>query len=205
MRGWSLNSFMELTSWPRDADSGMNTRFGLPSIDDIDPDDIYDSDYKDKEQNGENLTDLAAGLLRPSPEARSKAASDNPFVLDLDGGIKDLNQLVLSKKMDCVLFLTAPWCRTCKTMIPGYTRFARQSKDKLACPLIFAKADAVGKDGKELGRRLGVDSVPTFVIFRKGRRYGTNLSVSKFPSKKLEKAVAYLVSGRDWDQSQFEE
>jgi len=208
MRGWSIGNFMEQTSWPRDADSGTNTRFGLPSIDDVDMDAVYKED--DDEVTGQwvNMLSDSVGAPQPTPApavVQDAPRSDNPFVSDL-GGIGDLNEQVLSQKEDCMLFLTAPWCRTCKTMLPGYTRFARKTGEEFPNnPLVFAKAEAVGKQGKELGRRLGVESVPTFVLFRKGRRYGTNISVSKLPSKKLEKAVAYLTSGREWEQSEFEE
>lgn len=206
MRGWSLGNYLELTGWPRDAESGM--RFGLPSIDDIDIDTVYGEEDAEEAEGWVNILSASVGAPLPTPASAdgrgAPSKGQNPFVSDL-GGIRDLNEQVLSQKKDCMLFLTAPWCRTCKTMVPGYTRFARKTGEEFSnSPVLFARADAVGRDGKELGRRLGVDSVPAFVLFRNGRRYGTNLSVSKLPSKKLEKAVAYLTSGRDWDQAEFE-
>mmetsp|Transcript_44445 Transcript_44445/g.66982 ORF Transcript_44445/g.66982 Transcript_44445/m.66982 type:complete len:88 (+) Transcript_44445:629-892(+) len=63
----------------------------------------------------------------------------------------------------------------------------------------FAKADAVGKVGKALGRALDVEAVPTFMLFKDGRRYGSPLSISSLPSKKLDLAMEYLTKGMEWD------
>ena len=79
---------------------------------------------------------------------------------------------------------------------------AQQSKDS---PIVFAKAEASGRFGKELGRFLEVDAVPAFVLFRKGKLFGTPLSASKFPTPKISRALELLQSGADWDPSVLRE
>ena len=84
---------------------------------------------------------------------------------------------------------------------PFYQRMARlyneQAKDNNK--VIFAKADATGEIGKELGRYLGIDSVPNFIFFKGGKRYGTPLAISRLPSSTLERALVHLEDGLDWD------
>lgn len=65
--------------------------------------------------------------------------------------------------------------------------------------ILFAKADATGEVGKDLSRLLKVDAVPAFLLFRRGRRFGPAMSISRMPSKKLDAAIEMLQSGRDWD------
>ncbi|KAL7453179.1 hypothetical protein ACHAWC_004847 [Mediolabrus comicus] len=65
---------------------------------------------------------------------------------------------------------------------------------------MFAKADATGASGKALGRQLGVESVPSFVLFRNGVRYGA-VSTSRLPSDRLDRAIQALVEGDDFDPS----
>ena len=71
--------------------------------------------------------------------------------------------------------------------------------------VVFAKAEATGNLGKELGKALGCDSVPSFLLFDKGRVYGKPMAVSRLPSKKLEMAIASLQSGERWDESKYSE
>jgi hypothetical protein len=70
---------------------------------------------------------------------------------------------------------------------------------KFGDDVVFAKANAVGKLGKEVRRTLGLDAVPAFLFFKAGKRYGTVLSVSKMPSKKLDFALDLLIAGDNWD------
>jgi hypothetical protein len=69
--------------------------------------------------------------------------------------------------------------------------------------LVFANANAKGQTGKQMTYSLGLDFVPSFVLYRKGVRYGEPLALNKFPSKKLELAVLYLLSGKEWDADLF--
>ena len=113
-------------------------------------------------------------------------------------GISDLNTEVLDPKKNCILFLSAAYCRTCKYLAPQYLKLARghvQAGDDI----VFAKANAVDKLGKDIRKTLGVDAVPAICFFKAGERYGSVLSVSKIPSKKLDAALDLLISGENWD------
>eukprot|EP00978_Attheya_sp_CCMP212_P036849 scaffold170038_cov45-Attheya_sp.AAC.3 len=60
--------------------------------------------------------------------------------------------------------------------------------------LLFAKADAGGKKGKELGSALNIYAVPTFIMFRAGEPYGTPLYISKLQSVGIKSWTTCLVS-----------
>jgi thioredoxin-related protein len=78
---------------------------------------------------------------------------------------------------------------------------ARLNKGKI----VFAKADTSGLLGKELGRYLRVESVPSFVFFSKGKRVGKPLGITKLPSPKLQAKVDKLAMNGDLDEDDDEE
>jgi thiol-disulfide isomerase/thioredoxin len=144
--------------------------------------------------------------LDPQSEEESEESfTANPFVKEITN-IEDLQRDIVSSQRDCVLFLSASYCRTCRTIQPAFTRLARTTLEETANDfdqLLFAKADTSGPTGKELGRALTVASVPTFLLFRKGRQYGSPLSIAKLPSKKLNLAISLLTRGMPWDSAAF--
>jgi thiol-disulfide isomerase/thioredoxin len=185
LRTWTLPALLELTSWPRDSDGGSNVRFGFPVVDDLDnSDDNDDQDVDDADD---------------ADEVDGKGGS-NPFITDISS-VQDLNREVVSKERDCVLFLSAKYCRTCKTIAPSYTRFARMNQ---LDDLLFCRADTTGPKGKELGKILQVNAVPLFVLFKQGERFGTPLLINKLPSKKLDLALEFLRTGSKWDTAALE-
>jgi thiol-disulfide isomerase/thioredoxin len=200
-RGWSLADFWELTSWPRDTAGRGETRYGLPvqELEDTiqermisEPPGIKSrfSEYKEtysEEEEAEMEKEVAAYALDQN-------------VLTIRG-VDGLQRDIIAAEKDCLLFLSAPWCRTCRYLSPQYTRMARENSSDIT----FAKADATGTIGKALGIALQVDAVPTFVLFRRGHVYGSPLSISRLPSKKLEQAVDYLAAGKGWDDALFAE
>lgn len=192
MHGWNMQDFWELISWPRDADGG-NTRFGLPTIEDLD---TADDDMEDNRMISAPPT-LAPGSNVPHDPIEDIAHASNPFVLDIHD-LKELNDKILEPKKDCILFLSAAYCRTCRYLAPQYTKLARTHAEAKN-DVLFAKSNASSKIGKEVSRALGVDAVPAFCLFRAGKRYGSVLSVSKIPSEKLDLALDLLLSGGNWD------
>ena len=201
LRGWNLKDFWEYTSWPRDSAGAMNSRFGLPMIEDADTlwDIVADEGETSSSDNQGTVSTDQIQLSNKKPKSKSKS---NPYVVEIDN-IAELQEKVISAEMDCVLFFSAPFCRTCKLLSPTYTRMARQAKDDDAS-LSYVKVSAYGNSGKRLGKALGLNAVPNFILFRKGERYGTPISASKLPSKKLDLAVDYLTSGKEWDTKVFE-
>ena len=181
LRTWTLPEFWELTSWPRDSDGASNVRFGFPVVDDLDTSDDNDEEEDDAD------------------EAEGKGGS-NPFITDITS-VQDLNREIVNTEKDCVLFLSAKYCRTCKTITPSYTRFARINKFD---DVMFCRADTTGPKGKELGKLLQVNAVPLFVLFKQGERFGTPLLINKLPSKKLDLALEFLRTGSKWDTAALE-
>jgi thiol-disulfide isomerase/thioredoxin len=187
VRTWNLPDFWELASWPRDSSGGSNVRFGLPVLDDLGLDLLQEELDRQEERD--------SAVSTPASEAA------NPYVTSIIG-MEGLHQTIVAPQQDCLLFLSAPFCRTCRTLGPLYTRMARLQEES---DIIFAKADTSGKLGKALSRALEVEAVPTFVLFRNGKRYGTALGVTRIPSKKLDLALQLLSSGEEWDSTAFRE
>jgi hypothetical protein len=207
VKGWSLSDFWEQSTWPRDSNGGANTRFGLPTKDDPDLDDDYmileaplrrldnrkyvpDDDMEDED-------------LKTSPLAAAAAAQKNPYVQDVIG-VRGLEEDVMAQKKDCLMFLSAKFCKTCKTLNPQFTRMARVAKEQDSS-ISFVKAEASGPLGKPLGKFLEIDAVPSFILYRQGQRFGIPLSVSRLPSDKINRALELLKSGQEWDDSILEE
>ena len=196
LRGWSLRDFLELASWPRDSAGGASVRFGFPVIDDLEIENLYNKLEEDRDNKiRDSFGRKSGGVEREDLD--EKQNQDNPFVIQVRG-LKGLQNMFISSEKDCLLFLLAPFCRTCNKILPQYTRMARLFSDSHPS-LTFAKADTTGLIGKELGKALQVVSVPAFVMFRQGRMYGSPIQVSKLPHKKLEMALDYLTSGNEWD------
>lgn len=179
----------------------MDSRFGLPILTEIDL-------FNDDEEEEEEYENIPIINVRAS-SSQKQTKEINPFVTQVQN-IEQLQQEVLSPKRNCLLFLTAPNCKTCFRLKPAYTRMARQSnnnQDDNNDSVLYAQADVVstGAGGKELGKLLGIEVVPTFILFRDGSRFGPLINVSKLPNKKLDKAVQLMVSGRDWDANALKE
>jgi len=196
VRGWTLKDFWELTSWPRDSAGAGDTRYGMPVLEDLDtlfqermvsePPSMSKSTFQEEEKKAQ--------------EEQVKADAENPHVITVRG-VEGLQRDIIAAEKDCLLFLSAPWCRTCRYLSPQYTRMAREASVEVT----FAKADASGKIGKALGKALDVDAVPAFIFFRQGELFGSPLSVSRLPSKKLERAIDCLASGMAWDTDLLDE
>jgi thioredoxin-like negative regulator of GroEL len=131
-------------------------------------------------------------------EAPPKPAQENPFIHQV-AGVHGIQTEIIDSKLDCILFLSAKFCKTCKQISPQYTRMARMSQEETQSQVVYAKVETSGRWGKEVGRYLGVDAVPNFILFRKGQRFGSPLSVSRLPSKKIDQAIQLLESGAEWD------
>lgn len=190
VRGWTLKDFWEHTSWPRDSAGAGNTRYGLPVMEEVDtlfkermisePPPLSKSSYHEEEKKAR--------------AEQLKTDAENPYVMTVRG-VEGLQRDIIAAEKDCLLFLSAPWCRTCRYISPQYTRMAREASVEVT----FAKADTTGNIGKALGKALEVDAVPAFVFFRQGQVFGSPLSVSRLPSKKIERAIDCLASGMEWD------
>jgi len=216
IRGWSLSDFWEQMSWPRDSSGSGTTRFGLPVRDDSD--DVekefmisaapYDAIQRnrqvrldDDDDDDVDIGEVASSSAPlSSPRGSNRAIQKNPYVLDIMDMDGLQSEIVVPQK-NCILFMSARFCKTCKTINPAYTRMARMnSENDHANDFTFVKAETSGATGKELAAQLSVRAVPSFVFVREGKILGQTY-VSKLPSKKVEKAVQILTSGAEWDHT----
>eukprot|EP00815_Leptocylindrus_aporus_P010952 CAMPEP_0116050358 /NCGR_PEP_ID=MMETSP0322-20121206/334_1 /TAXON_ID=163516 /ORGANISM="Leptocylindrus danicus var. apora, Strain B651" /LENGTH=588 /DNA_ID=CAMNT_0003532895 /DNA_START=30 /DNA_END=1796 /DNA_ORIENTATION=+ len=186
VRGCSFPDYAELEIWPKDTTDGAAVRYGFPGI---------------KELTLEARVDEMMGSLQSKDKNdRRKSKSENPFVLD-SYCIEDIQEEIIDKKRNAVVFVSASYCTTCRSITPQYTRMARISKEEKNSDLFFVKANTVGKGGKRLSKILGVESVPTFLLFKNGERYGDSFGITKLPSKKLDAIIENMESGSEWDPS----
>lgn len=200
VRGWTLSDFWESSTWPRDSSGSGGTRFGLPVVADDDPDDEPMIAEAPSIQTSKSKKTKYEKIDPDNLRAAPQPTQENPYVLNI-AGVNGLKDEIVDAELDCILFLSARFCKTCKALGPQYTRLARIAKDENESSVSFVKAEASGPFGKELGRALDVKAVPTFLLFRKGQRYGSLMTTTKLPSKKIDKAIELLESGSDWDPS----
>lgn len=193
---FSFGDFWEYTSWPRDTSGGANVRFGLPVVEELDVVTNRDGSSEIDEKMINAPRERIAGT--PVPPKDEYEGQKNPYILAIDG-LDQLENVVLSKEKDCILFLSATYCRQCKYLAPQYTRLAREMSEGES-DVIIAQVDAGRGKGKLLGNFLDVEAVPAFVLFRQGKVYGDTLSISRLPSKKMNKAIDLLSSGQEWDR-----
>lgn len=195
VRGWTLADFWEGTTWPQDTAGTAQVRFGMPVLDDADLDNMFTK--RVEKEDAKIAASRREAFMDSGPPT---PIQDNPFVHQISG-VPGVESEIIEKKLDSVLFLSAKFCRTCKTINPQYTRIARIGKEERQSPTVFCKAEASGLWGKDLGKYLKVDAVPVFILFRNGERFGSPISVSKLPSPKLQRALDLLESGDEWDKS----
>lgn len=81
-------------------------------------------------------------------------------------GERDFEREVLMSELPVLVEFSAEWCGPCKVVAPELQALAQDLKDK-------AKVVTVDIDRSPLlARQLGVQSVPTFVVFHQGRPAG---------------------------------
>uniref|UniRef100_A0A7S4IKN4 Thioredoxin domain-containing protein n=1 Tax=Odontella aurita TaxID=265563 RepID=A0A7S4IKN4_9STRA len=186
VRTWTLPDFWEHASWPRDSTGDGDVRYGLPVR--------SEAELEREEEEGRELASKARRTVGVTRKQKKEVES-NPHVLEIEG-LGELNDHILTKEADALLFLSAPWCRTCRTLKPKYNRMAREEAEGDGSgeegKVMFAKCEAVGKMGKDLSHFLDVEAVPAFVAFRGGRQMGEPISVSRLPSPEIDRALERL-------------
>ena len=208
VRGCSFPDYAEIEIWPQDSTEGAAVRFGFPGIRELTLEARMDSmigsfdTTASKSANANNSSSRNTADSDTSEEDQPKKKRkkiENPFVIDIES-LNDISIEIRNAKKDAILFISAPYCRLCRTIGPQFNRMARLSKEELNSDLQFAKATTgTSKAMKQLTFTLQIDSVPTFVLFRKGERYGEPIGVTKLPSVKLNRAIEGLKTGKDWD------
>ena len=210
VRSWDLARYMETTLWPSDNRGTATTRYGFP----VPGTTSFDDNDEDEDDDEEMILEppLTAGRIstttsdndRTSSTSGTTIVSKSPYIRRMDT-VREL-QRIEEEQLDCVLFLSAKFCRACKKVQLPYNTMARrrhnqeassQDDDNNKTSLVFCQAEASGHAGKLVGRALGIDAVPTFVLYRQGQRYGDPLSITRLPSSQLEQALEALLDGSE--------
>jgi len=183
VRGGDVRDLWEQTTWPRDSE-GMNVRFGFPPpVGFGDEEDNEDEVEGEGEEYEKEMALIIEGSMeleeeRSPPGASgfgsgSGSGSTSASVTSVKN-ISDVSSEISDNNENAVLFLSAPWCRTCKYMTPSFNRLSRQEPE-----VKFCKVSISSEEGKEVSRLLGVEVVPSFVFFRDGKVIGDPVSTSK--------------------------
>jgi hypothetical protein len=146
-RGWSMKDFWEETSWPRDS-NGSGVRFGMPVVEEEDLDAAFRRERLSLQRRSRIVEEEDGGQV-----AMQIQVEDNPYVTQIVG-LDGLAENIINQRKNSVVFVAMRSCRTCKAINPVFTKIAREYDGDL----LFAKADATGKVGKELGKSLGLVS-----------------------------------------------
>jgi thioredoxin 2 len=78
----------------------------------------------------------------------------------------DLDKHLTRGDLPLVVDFWAPWCGPCRVMAPAFEQAAVQFEPRLR----LGKVNTEAEPG--LGSRFGIRSIPTLVVFRKGREVG---------------------------------
>jgi thiol-disulfide isomerase/thioredoxin len=211
VRTWELADFWESTTWPRQSMS--NVRYGWPS------DDTQESyDYEDDEDDSEEDMMISAPPMMKSSRGGGGGSNNNSNRNPVEASMAEdrtmfspdvtlvadslaVDTVIAQPRKTAVLFVTAPFCRTCRYLKPLYYRMAQQHRASNHA-VEFCQADASGPIGKILSRKLDIDAVPSFLLFRDGERFGPPLSVTKIPSPQLDLAVSWILDAdAKWDEA----
>ncbi|KAL3921282.1 MAG: hypothetical protein SGARI_006719, partial [Bacillariaceae sp.] len=169
IRGWTLGDFWEATSWPRDSSGTGTVRYGLPVREDPSEAEfvISEAPYRQDQaksvarEDSDEVGDFGLKEAKKSSSTSNRAIQNNPYVLNVLG-VEGMRSEIVENEMDAIMFMSAKFCKTCRTINPIYTRMARLNQENENTNISFVKAETSGEMGKALGRYLSVQAVPAF-------------------------------------------
>lgn len=116
-----------------------------------------------------------------SSKAHQSTTSQTSLVKDITSG-KELQQIIEKNNLVIADFYS-PTCPHCKNMEPLFKELARLHKD-----ITFVKVNAI--DHKPLRKEYNVSSMPTFIFFKKGKPFSSN--VGEAQKSEFEQEIAKL-------------
>ncbi len=126
-----------------------------------------------------NATTSTRQIKVTKSSTKMAATSNNPYVTTINSA-SELNQDIVEAQRNCILFLTASYCQKCKRLTPQFQRMARKSSshsssNNSSSPnndnVLFAHVDiSAGPKGKQLGKLLNVEKVPSVIVFQNGNQ-----------------------------------
>ncbi len=90
--------------------------------------------------------------------------ADLPWLADVSSAA--FNAVVASSALPIVVDLWAPWCGPCRTIAPALEKIARERAGRLRVVKINVEKEP------EMSARLGVQGIPTLVLFNGGKEIG---------------------------------
>ena len=75
----------------------------------------------------------------------------------------NFDEVVVNSDIPVIVDFWAPWCGPCKMMGPNFEKAAT----KFPLKTLFAKVNT--QNEQNLGARFGIRSIPTLIIFKKGK------------------------------------
>ncbi len=97
---------------------------------------------------------------------------------------QDFESQVLKSDKPVVVDFWADWCGPCRSIAPYYEQLSDQYQDKLR----FAKVDTDANP--RTPTRLGIQGIPTFIIFKGGTEVGRVVGADRIRLKKELDRVA---------------
>jgi thioredoxin 1 len=84
----------------------------------------------------------------------------------------DFEEKVLQSRIPVLVDFWAPWCGPCKMAEPALKELSEQFKDKVS--VVKVNVD----DNRESSQKYSIMSIPTTVLFRKGKEVGRQVGFS---------------------------